>query len=114
MTQKQLIKKYLESLQGAWVKSFDLRGKQTPFGFTGHQADRRARELAQAGEIEHRFNGKFAEYRAKIFTYPAILKDPQFQRIRRTLQNQINLNPIKLPPTLKSPKVEVKQSKGLF
>lgn len=65
MTQHQIIKKYLESLGGTWIKAYHLRGLSTPFGFSGHQADRRARELAERGEIDHRVSGKYAEYRAK-------------------------------------------------
>lgn len=85
VTQKEVIKKYLASLNGSWVKAFDLRGKQTPFGFTGHQADRRARELAQLGEIEHRVNGKFAEYRTKeIMPFP-----PAFNTKHETHQHTL-------------------------
>lgn len=63
MTQKQLIVEYLRSLNGEWERAYNLRGRDTVFGFLGHQADRRARELAADGEIEHRMNEGFAEYR---------------------------------------------------
>lgn len=64
MTQKEMIKEHLAA-QGGWVRGYELRGKETQFGFLGSQGDRRARELAQAGEISHRIEDGFAEYRAK-------------------------------------------------
>lgn len=64
LTQKEIILKYLRSVPEQWIKAYELRGKATPFGFTGHQADRRARELAEDGLIEVRHD-KYAEYRAK-------------------------------------------------
>ena len=63
-TQKHLIIKYLEQLND-WIPAFKLRGQRTDLGFLGHQADRRARELYEAGLIERRLNGKFAEYKSK-------------------------------------------------
>jgi hypothetical protein len=63
-TQHQIIKAYLRQKQD-WVNSYFLRGVQTDYGFIGHQGDRRARELAEAGEIEVRHDGKYAEYRTK-------------------------------------------------
>lgn len=71
MSQKKLIIKYLESLNGGWVHAYDLRGKVTRDGFLGHAGDRRARELAHAGAIEHRIKDGYAEYRAKM-DYEAI------------------------------------------
>lgn len=64
MNQKIIIIKYLE-LVNDWIPAYKLRGRDTSFGWLGHQADRRARELAQEGKIEHRINGKYAEYRVK-------------------------------------------------
>lgn len=71
MSQKKLIIEYLQSLHGAWKRAYELRGAVTPKGFLGHQADRRARELAHAGAIEHRIKDGYAEYRAKM-DYEAI------------------------------------------
>ena len=76
MSQKTLICDYLawkwkndwqlpREEQG-WIRAYELRGKDTPFGFLGHQADRRARELAESGMIEHRIKDKYAEYRYKV------------------------------------------------
>lgn len=62
-TQKNLIKQFLGSLNGQWLHAYELRGRDTQFGFLGHAADRRCRELAKAGEIEHRIANGFAEYR---------------------------------------------------
>lgn len=76
MTQKDLIKKYLSSLNGQWCKAYDLRGKQTVEGFLGHQADRRARELANSREIEHRINNGYAEYRIVVKYPPRIVHYP--------------------------------------
>lgn len=64
-SQKKLITEYLESVPNEWVRAYDLRGKATEFGFLGHQADRRARELATDGIVEHRISEGYAEYRAK-------------------------------------------------
>lgn len=63
-TQKEILKRYLRQKQD-WVFAYDLRGRVTDFGFTGHQADRRARELAEDGEILVRQEGKFAQYKTK-------------------------------------------------
>ena|SRR3990167_4418720 len=70
MSQKQLIVKYLRSVWEAydikeycWIKAYQLRGKQTQYGFLGHQADRRARELANEGLLERRIKDGYAEYR---------------------------------------------------
>lgn len=37
---------------------------ETPNGWIGKSGDRRCRELAEAGRIERRLNGKYVEYRA--------------------------------------------------
>lgn len=63
-TQKEFIKEFLRR-ENRWVRSYELRSTPTEHGFMGWQADRRARELAEDGEIERRHNGKYAEYRAK-------------------------------------------------
>jgi len=63
LTQKELIVKFLEA-QGNWIPAYALRGRQTLIGFLGHQADRRARELAAEGKIQHKLNGKYAYYKA--------------------------------------------------
>jgi hypothetical protein len=45
--------------------SLQARGLKAHFGFSGHQTDRRCRELAQEGKIERTINGKYVEYRSK-------------------------------------------------
>lgn len=64
MTQPQIILKLLESQPNVWFKSYNLRGRDTPWGFCGHQADRRARQLAEEGKVEVR-HSKYAEYKWK-------------------------------------------------
>ena len=69
--QKALIIHFLRDIwnsttnkEDTWVNAYDLRGKNTTKGFLGHQADRRARELANENRIEHRVNNQgFAQYR---------------------------------------------------
>lgn len=63
MTQREMIIKYLELL-GCWIPAYNLRGRKTIYGFLGHQADRRARELAVEGKIEKKLKGKYAYYHA--------------------------------------------------
>lgn len=65
MSQREIIISYLKSLNGEWVREYNLRAVQTPFGFLGFQADRRCRELAEEGVIERRLSGKYAEMRIK-------------------------------------------------
>lgn len=65
ITQKQIIHNFLKSIYPAYAKAYELRGRNTAHGFFGHQGDRRAREMAESGEIEVRHVGKYAEYRAK-------------------------------------------------
>lgn len=66
VSQKEMIKSFLRSMN-CWVPAYNLRGRKTVFGFLGHQADRRARELAAAGEIQVKYtvreSKKFALYK---------------------------------------------------
>ncbi len=62
MTQKKILVERLKDI-GDWIPAYKLRGVNTPYGFCGHQADRRLRELAAEGKILHRINGKYAEYK---------------------------------------------------
>ncbi len=62
MTQKQIIISYLRYTND-WIPAYNLRGIKTDFGFLGHQADRRARELVNEGKIIRRINKKFVEYK---------------------------------------------------
>ena len=62
MSQKKLLVKYLKYMND-WIPAYSLRGTNTPFGFLGHQADRRLRELLNEGYLERRLSGKFVEYR---------------------------------------------------
>jgi len=65
MTQKNLIIEYLKSVND-YVPAYKLRGLNTPLGFLGHQADRRARELASSNILERRLNEqRCVEYRIK-------------------------------------------------
>ncbi len=64
MSYKQIILKVLEEY-GDWIPSWQFVSKHTPYGWLGKSGDRRARELAQAGLIDRRINGKYVEYRAK-------------------------------------------------
>ena len=63
MTQKKIIKMVLGE---DWTPSYKLIMRETDYGWLGSQADRRCRELAEAGEIERRLNGKYVEYRSKL------------------------------------------------
>jgi len=49
---------------GEWIPSYQFIGQKTKYGFLGISAGRRLRELAEAGRIERRLNGKYVEYRA--------------------------------------------------
>lgn len=60
MTQKEIIKKLLTN---DWTPSYKLLMVNTPYGWLGSQADRRARELACDGEIERKIDGKYVYYR---------------------------------------------------
>ena len=72
MTQKQLIIRYLQECN-EWKPAYHLRGLATPFGFLGHQADRRARELAVEGKLQHKIEGGYAWYRATPLQYKTFL-----------------------------------------
>lgn len=67
LTQREIILFYLrdnyKENPEQWTRAYELRGKSTKFGFCGHQADRRARELSQDGLIEHRIKDGYAEYK---------------------------------------------------
>ena len=64
MTYKEKIIKILEEF-GDWIPSWQFINRKTDYGYLGQSAGRRLRELAQAGKIERRINGKYVEYRAK-------------------------------------------------
>lgn len=69
MTQSQIIKKYLESQNGFWVIGNSLDNLVTSYGFLSARASRTARQMAQNGEIEVKYdfkNGKrLVWYRSK-------------------------------------------------
>lgn len=64
LTQREIILKTLRNDPTRWFFSYELRGRQSPFGWIGHQGDRRARELAEDGLIVRDGEGKYAKYRA--------------------------------------------------
>jgi hypothetical protein len=64
MTQKTLIKKYLESLYPDWIKEFEIYRINTPAGFIGPRGCRDCRELLADGEIEGELRGKYRWIRA--------------------------------------------------
>lgn len=64
LTQSQIIMKVLE-VRKDWVPSYELMKVSTGWGWIGSSGDRRARELAEAGKVEVRHQGKYAEYRVK-------------------------------------------------
>ena len=88
-TQKQVLIKHLYQVysrdlnlnkdERGWTRAYSLRGINTDFGFSGHQSDRRLRELAQAGKVEHRIKDKYAEYRHK----PYVPLTPEQEEIRK-------------------------------
>lgn len=46
ISQHEIVLRYLHSVKD-WVKSFNVRGVETQWGFIGSQGDKRARELAK-------------------------------------------------------------------
>lgn len=64
MPYKKIILKVLEKY-GDWIPSWQFINRKTDYGYLSQSAGRRLRELAQAGLIERRINGKYVEYRAK-------------------------------------------------
>ena len=57
MTQKEIIKKYLEGR--GWVKEGLIRGINTDYGFLGFRGDRTVRDMIKSGELEAKMDGKF-------------------------------------------------------
>lgn len=64
MTQKSLIKKYLESLYPDWIREFEVHRINTEFGFIGPRGERDIREMLADGEIEGKLEGKYRWVRA--------------------------------------------------
>jgi len=64
MSYKEIILKILEEY-GDWIPFWHFINRKTDYGWLGQSAGRRLRELAEAGKIERRINGKYVEYRAK-------------------------------------------------
>ena len=63
ITQTELVVRILAAKMGTWVNSYELVKCETPFGFTGLQADRRAFELAEEGHWDSPNNRYFIESR---------------------------------------------------
>lgn len=68
MPQTVILLNYLKSVrlrdpEGGWVVSHQLEKVNTPYGWLGTAALRRARELVERGNVEKRRNGKYVEYR---------------------------------------------------
>lgn len=63
-TYAEAIKKLLES-ENRWFYSYELVSRWFRGKWLGPSADRIARDLAEAGEIEREREGKYAKYRAK-------------------------------------------------
>lgn len=64
MENKEKIIKYLKEIDD-WVLAGKIRSIETKFGWIGFRGDRDTRSLVQAGVLERRLNGKFAEVRYK-------------------------------------------------
>jgi len=65
MSQKEIIKKYLEDIYPEWVREFEIYRINTPWGFIGPRGPRDIREMLAAGIIEGRLVGKYRWIRAK-------------------------------------------------
>jgi DNA-binding transcriptional ArsR family regulator len=63
MTQDQILIKYLTGKD--WTYSYQLIKVNTPWGFLGTSADRRARTLRERGVLEEKREGKYVMYRVK-------------------------------------------------
>jgi len=72
MTQREIVVRVLAQNMGNWIPSYDLQKVKTEFGWLGVDSDTRAHELSRDGfyesanfryTIEHRRNGKYAEFR---------------------------------------------------
>lgn len=83
LSQKQILILYLKQIfdgmidkNNAWVRAWEMRGRETPYGFTGHQADKRLRELAIDGIIDRKINDDgYSCYRYK--PQPVVIKTPE-------------------------------------
>jgi hypothetical protein len=62
MTQEEILKRQLSACND-WVPAFKLRGVSTPFGFLGHQADRRLRKMAEEGKIQRKIINGYVYYK---------------------------------------------------
>jgi len=80
ITQQEIVVRLLVSRMGQWVPSYQIVKQNTPWGWLGLQADRRAFELAKEGKfesenftyyIERRKNGKYTEFRV-AFKMPRV------------------------------------------
>lgn len=87
MTQSQIIKSILKDEPNKWFPSYELVKATTKYGWLGTSGDRRARELAERGEIEVRHSGKYAEFRAKtVYTPPPkVMPEYRVERVSRPL-----------------------------
>jgi hypothetical protein len=83
-TQKQIIIRYLQELN-EWTPAYKLRGVGTPFGFIGHQGDRRCRELAAEGKVEHKIENGFSYYRSTLVRKVYTVLDSNGQPYKKIL-----------------------------
>lgn len=90
MTQKTIIKKYLESL-GGWVREFEIHRIDTPFGFIGPRGERDIREMLADRILEGAFDGRFRIVRIKPEPKPESNYRPEVlrQRMIEKIQKQL-------------------------
>ncbi len=67
LSQKTIVLNYLKQ-RGEWVRSLELDGRQTDWGWLGSEASRRCRELHKSDLVEKERRGKYEYYRAKQST----------------------------------------------
>ena len=88
MTQKQLIKKYIE--QNGFIIPAKMGGKAWNGGFFGSETSKRCRELRQAGILRSESIGKFEKF---YFTIPHIPVVP----VQKEEKRQPSLGLINMP-----------------
>ncbi|MEK7111882.1 MAG: hypothetical protein AAB875_01005 [Patescibacteria group bacterium] len=68
MTQKEIIKNYIE--QVGWIEEYKVRAIQTDWGWIGARGDRDVRDMIKSGTLEKKMNGKYCMVRVKPMQKP--------------------------------------------
>ena len=83
MTQKEIIKNYIE--QVGWIEEYKVRAISTAWGWIGARGDRNVRDMIKSGTLEKKMSGKYCMVRIN-----SMQSEPMHYRPEVALQKLIS------------------------